>query len=81
MASNKGLTAAYEALPKLLKVILQLLLGAVVGGIYRIVRMQGGKDEMPGQRRLYRSIQGLSVAYLSDHYHVRIMAQNRSQCL
>ena len=38
MASNKGLTAAYEALPKLLKVILQLLLGAVVGGIYRIVR-------------------------------------------
>ncbi len=38
MAKNKGLTAAYEALPKILKVIIQLLLGAVIGGIYRIVR-------------------------------------------
>ena len=38
MAKKKGLTAAYEALPKLLKVILQILLGALVGGIYRIVR-------------------------------------------
>ena len=37
MAKNKGLTAAYEALPKILKVIIQLLLGAVIGGIYRIV--------------------------------------------
>ncbi len=38
MAKNSGLTAAYEALPKILKVIIQLILGAVVGGIYRIVR-------------------------------------------
>ena len=38
MASSKGLTAAYEALPKIVKIILQLILGAIVGGVYRIVR-------------------------------------------
>lgn len=38
MASSKGLTAAYEALPKIVKIILQLLFGGVIGGIYRIVR-------------------------------------------
>ncbi len=38
MAKKKTLTQQYEALPKLFKVILQLVLGAVVGGIYRIVR-------------------------------------------
>ena len=38
MAKSSSLTKQYEALPKLLKVILQLLFGAVIGGIYRIIR-------------------------------------------
>ena len=38
MAKKKTLTATYEALPKLAKIIIQVLLGAVVGGVYRIVR-------------------------------------------
>ena len=38
MAKKRTITAAYEALPKLLKVLLQLFLGAFIGGIYRIVR-------------------------------------------
>ena len=38
MAKKRTITAAYEALPKLLKVILQLIFGAFIGGIYRIVR-------------------------------------------
>ena len=38
MASSKGLTAAYEALPKIVKIILQLFFGWLIGGIYRIVR-------------------------------------------
>ena len=38
MAKNSGLTASYEALPKIAKILIQLILGAVVGGIYRIVR-------------------------------------------
>lgn len=36
--AKKTITSAYEALPKLAKIILQLLLGAVVGGVYRILR-------------------------------------------
>ncbi|MBP3308913.1 MAG: hypothetical protein IJY01_08140 [Clostridia bacterium] len=39
MAKNSSsLTAAYESLPRLLKIIIQLILGAIVGGIYRIVK-------------------------------------------
>ncbi len=39
MAKKSGsLTEAYESLPRLLKVIIQIVLGAIVGGIYRIVR-------------------------------------------
>ena len=38
MAKKRTITAAYEALPKLIKVLLQLFLGAFIGGIYRIVR-------------------------------------------
>ena len=38
MAKKNTLTGAYEALPKIVKILLQLFLGAVIGGIYRIVR-------------------------------------------
>ncbi len=44
MANNTPWTGAYEALPKILKVILQLVLGAVIGGIYRIVRFVETKN-------------------------------------
>ena len=38
MASSKGLTASYEALPLIAKIILQLFFGWVIGGVYRIAR-------------------------------------------
>ena len=38
MAKKKTLTGAYDALPKLAKLLIQLILGAIVGGVYRIVR-------------------------------------------
>ena len=38
MANSNSLTASYEALPKFVKILLQLFLGAIVGGIYRILR-------------------------------------------
>ena len=38
MAKKSSLTASYDSLPLLLRVVLQLILGVVVGGIYRIVR-------------------------------------------
>ena len=38
MAKKTPYTGAYDALPKLVKIIIQLFLGAIVGGVYRIVR-------------------------------------------
>ena len=36
--ANNSLTKTYEDLPKIVKILLQLILGAIVGGIYRILR-------------------------------------------
>jgi len=44
MASKTPYTDAYEALPKIAKIIIQLFLGAFVGGIYRIVRFVETKN-------------------------------------
>ena len=38
------MTATYEALPKWVKVLLQLVLGGVIGGIYRILRFVETKN-------------------------------------
>lgn len=37
MAST-SLTKTYESLPKIAKILIQIFLGAIVGGIYRIVK-------------------------------------------
>ena len=42
--ANTSYTATYESLPKLVKLIVQLFLGAVVGGIYRILRYLENKN-------------------------------------
>ena len=44
MASKTPYTGAYEALPKIAKIIIQIILGAFVGGIYRIVRFVETKN-------------------------------------
>lgn len=38
MAKKSTFTASYEALPKIVKILLQIFLGAIIGGIYRILR-------------------------------------------
>ena len=38
MAKKSSLTKSYDALPLILRIIIQIFLGWVVGGIYRIVR-------------------------------------------
>ncbi len=38
MAENNSLTASYDALPFVLRVLIQIIGGVIVGGIYRIVR-------------------------------------------
>ncbi|MBQ1230718.1 MAG: hypothetical protein II369_05420 [Clostridia bacterium] len=42
--ANNSLTKTYEDLPKIVKIILQLILGAIVGGIYRIIRYTETKN-------------------------------------
>ena len=38
------MTATYENLPKIAKIILQILFGGVIGSVYRIVRFAEGKN-------------------------------------
>lgn len=42
--ANNSLTKTYEDLPKIVKILLQLILGAIVGGIYRIIRYTETKN-------------------------------------
>ena len=35
---NKPITEMYEELPQIVKILLQIFLGAVVSGIYRVIR-------------------------------------------
>ena len=44
MANNGSLTASYEALPKIVKILLQIFLGGVIGGVYRIIRFLETKN-------------------------------------
>ena len=41
---NQTITAKYEALPKIAKILLQIFLGALIGGIYRIIRYTETKN-------------------------------------
>lgn len=43
MASS-SITAQYEALPKIAKVLIQLFLGGVIGGVYRILKFLETKN-------------------------------------
>lgn len=40
----KGITAAYDSLPWILRVILEILFGAIIGGVYRIIRFVETKN-------------------------------------
>ena len=41
---NTSITATYEGLPKLVKILLQIILGGIIGGIYRIIRFLETKN-------------------------------------
>ncbi|MBR2651072.1 MAG: hypothetical protein IKD45_05370 [Clostridia bacterium] len=42
--AKSSLTATYESLPKIVKIIIQIVLGAIVGGVYRIVKFLETKN-------------------------------------
>lgn len=41
---NKPITEMYEELPQIVKILLQIFLGGVIGGIYRILRFLETKN-------------------------------------
>ena len=43
-AMNTSITATYEGLPKIVKILLQIFLGGIIGGIYRIIRFLETKN-------------------------------------
>ena len=45
----------------------------------RVVGVDGGQHEVPGERGLDRDLGGFAVADFADHDHVGILAQNRAQ--
>src|SRR5438128_1263460 len=47
----------------------------------RVVGVDGGEDEVAGERRLNRNFRRLQVADLADHDHVRVLSQKASQTI
>lgn len=41
---NKPITEMYESLPKIAKILLQVFLGGIIGGVYRILRFLETKN-------------------------------------
>ena len=44
MANNQTITGTYENLPKIVKVLLQIFLGSLIGGVYRLIRFAETKN-------------------------------------
>lgn len=62
------LTEMYENLPKIVKILLQIFLGGVIGGIYRIVRFTETKNVVTlvvGLLTLFTGI-GNGIAWIVD---------------
>lgn len=62
------ITQKYEALPKIVKVLLQLFLGGVIGGIYRIIRFTETKNVVTlvvGLLTLFTGV-GNGIAWVVD---------------
>ena len=68
MAKKSGITNAYETLPKIVKILLQIFLGAFIGGIYRIIRFfETGKvlTLVAGLLTLFTGV-GNAIAWVAD---------------
>ena len=44
MANKNSLTAQYDSLPLIVRILIQIFLGAIVGAIYRIIRFTETKN-------------------------------------
>ena len=70
---NQSITKMYEDLPKIAKILIQIFLGAVVSGLYRVLR-QGVRQHH------IRQIRAVSKGTGFDSGH-RIRNDNAFQCL
>ena len=62
------ITQKYESLPKIVKILLQLFLGGVIGGIYRIIRFTETKNVVTlvvGLLTLFTGV-GNGIAWVVD---------------
>lgn len=70
MAKSQKLTEMYEALPRLLKLVLQVLFGGIIGGIYRIVRFTESGNVITLVAGLVATFTGVGnlLAWIADLY-------------
>ena len=70
MAKAKTITGAYETLPKIVKILLQLFLGAVIGGVYRILRFLETKNVVTLVAGILVLVTGVGnfIAWIVDLY-------------
>ena len=70
MAKKKTITGAYEALPKIVKILLQLFLGSIIGGIYRILRFLETKNVVTLVAGILVLVTGVGnfIAWIVDLY-------------
>ena len=68
MANNSSITAAYENLPKIGKILLQLFFGYLISGVFRIIRFFETKNVVTlvvGLFALFTGV-GNAIAWIVD---------------
>ena len=68
--AKKTITGAYEALPKIAKILLQIFLGAIIGGVYRILRFLETKNVVTLVAGILVLVTGVGnfIAWIVDLY-------------
>ena len=68
MTNNTNYTQMYEDLPKIAKILLQVFLGGLIGGIYRIVRYTETKNTVTLVVGILCLISGVGnfIAWIAD---------------
>ena len=56
------MTKTYESLPKIAKILIQIFLGAIVGGVYRIVKYLETKNTVTLVAGILSLVPGICVA-------------------
>jgi hypothetical protein len=68
--AKKTITGAYEALPKVAKILLQIFFGYIIGGVYRILRFLETKNVVTLVAGILVLVTGVGnfIAWIVDLY-------------